>query len=163
MLYRYGKEFKLVQLRSEEIERLLQLIDVNAPIRNLVEPMFSGFSRQERRRRLVERCEADMFVCLKSIFASESFDDIILREYAHLEDMHQDIYRYVAAMENSGVRVHRQLLIRILGIPTSTIAAALENLTDIIHENAVDEKEGIYTWHTRHAVIAAIVTQYKFR
>ena len=103
-----------------------------------------------------------MFVCLKNIFASESFDDIILREYAALEPPLQDIYRYVAAMENSGVRVHRQLLIRLLRIPASTIAAALNNLTDIISEYTVDEKEGIYAWRARHGVIARIVTRYKF-
>ena len=161
-LYRYGKEFKLVQLSVEEIERLLQLVDVNAQIRGLVEATFSGFSRTERRRRLIDRCEADMFVCLRSIFASESFDDIILREYAGLESPLQDIYRHVAAMETSGVKVHRQLLIRLLRIPASTIAAALDNLTDIISEYSVDEKEGIYTWRTRHGVIADIVTRYKF-
>jgi hypothetical protein len=35
-LYRYGKEFKLIQLSLEEIERLLQLVDVNVQIRSLV-------------------------------------------------------------------------------------------------------------------------------
>ena len=69
-----------------------------------------------------------MFVCLRSIFASESFDDIILREYASLAPNLQDIYRYVAAMENAGVKVHRQLLIRLLNIPASTISSALDAL-----------------------------------
>jgi hypothetical protein len=161
-LYRHGKEFKLVQLSLDEIERLLQLVDVNAQIRNLVEATFSGFSRAERRRRLIDRCEADMFVCLRSIFASESFDDIILREYADLDPPLQDIYRHVAAMETAGVKVHRQLLIRLLRIPASTIAAALDRLTDIISEYSIDEKEGIYGWRARHGVIADIVTRYKF-
>ena len=161
-LYRHGKEFKLVQLSLEEIERLLQLVDINAPIRNLVEATFSGFSRAERRRRLIDRCEADMFVCLRAIFASESFDDIILREYADLDPPLQDIYRHVAAMETAGVKVHRQLLVRLLRIPASTIAAALDSLTDIISEYTIDEKEGIYGWRARHGVIADIVTRYKF-
>jgi hypothetical protein len=161
-LYRFGKEFKLVQLSLEEIERLLQLVDVNAQIRGLVESTFSGFNRAERRRRLIDRCEADMFVCLRAIFASENFDDIILREYADLEPPLQDIYRYVAAMETSGVKVHRQLLIRLLRIPASSVAAALANLTDIVSEFSIDEKEGIYTWRARHGVIADIITRYKF-
>jgi len=161
-LYRNGKEFKLVRLSGEEIERLLQLIDLVDPLRRLVEPMFSGFSRQERRRRLMDRCEADMFVCLKNIFASENFDDIILREYADLAPELQDIYRYVAAMETAGVRVHRQLLIRLLRIPAGSISAALERLTDIISEYEVNAKEGIYGWRTRHPVIAEIVTRFKF-
>lgn len=161
-LYRNGKEFALVRLSNEEIERLLQLVDISDPLRRLVEPMFSGFSRAERRRRLIDRCEADMFVCLKNIFASESFDDIILREYADLAPELQDVYRYVAAMETAGVRVHRQLLIRILRIPAQTIAAALDRLTDIVSEYDIEPKDGIFGWRTRHTVIAAIVTRFKF-
>lgn len=161
-LYNFGKEFRLSQLSGEEIERLLQLVDVNASIRNLIEPQFSGFSRAEKRVRLVDRCEADMFVCLRSIFASENFDDIILREYADLEPNLQDIYRYVAAMENAGVKVHRQLLIRLLNIPASAISSALNSLTDIISEYDVDEKDGIFAWRSRHYVIANIITRYKF-
>lgn len=161
-LYRNGQEFSLVRLSNEEIERLLQLVDISDPLRRLVEPMFSGFSRAERRRRLVDRCEADMFVCLKNIFASESFDDIILREYADLAIELQDVYRYVAAMETAGVKTHRQLLIRILRIPAHTISAALERLTDIITEYDIAPKDGIFGWRTRHAVIAAIVTRFKF-
>jgi hypothetical protein len=161
-LFKYGKEFRLSQLSSEEIDRLLQLADVNASIKKLIEPKFSGFSRTEKRVRLADRCEADMFVCLRSIFFSENFDDIILREYADLDLKYQQIYRYVAAMENAGVKVHRQLLIRLLNIPASSIASALDNLTDIITEYDVDSKEGIFAWRTRHSVIAGIVTRYKF-
>lgn len=161
-LYRYGKEWVLSQLRNEEIERLLQLVDTNDQVRPLVEPMFSGFSKHERRRRLVDRCEKDFFVCLKNIFATDSLDDIILREFASLGNADQEIYRYVAALENAGVRVHRQLVIRLLGIRADTISAMLGQLTDIIHEYDVDAKEGIYGWKTRHSVIAAIVTKYKF-
>ena len=161
-LYKFGKEFRLSQLSGEEIERLLQLVDVSASIRKLVEPQFSGFSKAERRVRLVDRCEADMFVCLRSIFASENFDDIILREYADLEPNLRDIYRYVAAMENAGVKVHRQLLIRLLNIPAMTISSALDGLTDIISEYDVNKKEGIFAWRTRHNVIANIIARYKF-
>jgi hypothetical protein len=161
-LYKYGKEFRLSQLSSEEIERLLQLVDINSSIKKLIEPQFNGFSRAEKRVRLADRCEADMFVCLRSIFASGNFDDIILREYAGLEPKYQDIYRYVAAMENAGVKVHRQLLVRLLNIPASSVASALDNLTDIVTEYDVDAKEWIFAWRTRHGVIASIVTRYKF-
>ncbi len=161
-LYKAGREFLIARLNQTEIESLLNLIDANRAVRDLVEQNFSGFSRQQRRRRLMDRCESDMFVCLKNIFASESFDDIILREYADLDQNLRDVYRYVAAMENAGIRVHRQLLVRILGIPLRTISALLDNLTDIIHETELSRREGIYAWDTRHAAIAAIVTKYKF-
>jgi hypothetical protein len=162
-LYKFGKEFRLSQLSSEEIERLLQLVDINASLKKLIETKFSGFSRAEKRVRLADRCEADMFVCLRNIFApSGNFDDIILSEYANLDPTLQDIYRYVSAMENAGVKVHRQLMVRLLNIPASSISSALDGLTDIITEYDVNEKQGIFAWRARHGVIANIVTRYKF-
>ncbi|MCK1677749.1 SIR2 family protein [Bradyrhizobium sp. 150] len=161
-LYKFGKEFRLSRLSGEEIERLLQLVDITPSIKKLIEPQFNGFSRAEKRLRLVDRCEADMFVCLRSIFASDNFDDIILREYADLAPPLQDIYRYVAALENAGVKVHRQLLIRLLHIPASSISAVLDGLTDIVTEYDVSTRESIYAWRARHAVIANIITRYKF-
>ena len=127
-----------------------------------VKSNFAGFSRPERRRRLTQRCEADMFVCLKNIFSSEKLDDIILREYATLHPALQDIYKIVAAMESAGVRVHRQLVIRLVGIPPMQIAALLAGLSDIIHEQTVDAREGIYAWRGRHRVIMDIIAQHKY-
>src|SRR5579862_5314930 len=161
-VYKHGKDFLLSQLNSQEIERLLNLVDAKTEIRVLVEPIFSGFSRYERRRRLVIRCESETFACLKNIFASEKFDDIILREYATLPAAAQEAYRHVAAMESAGVRVHRQLVIRLLGIAAASIGALLQDLTDIVSEYTINEKEGIYGWRGRHPVIVAIVSKYKF-
>lgn len=159
---RCGKDFWLSKLSGEEIDRLLNLIDRQPRIRELIEDSFSGFNRSERRRRLVHRCEADMFVCLKNIFASESFDDIILREFAGLDVVPQNIYKHVAAMETLGVRVHRQLAIRMLKITPSDIAALLTALDDIVEEYPVDKRHGIFGWKCRHGVISEIVTRYKF-
>ena len=161
-IYAHGKEFSLSQLTSQEIDRLLTLVETITPMRELVETGFSGFSRYEQRRRLVDRCEADMFVCLKNIFATEKFDDIILREYAGLAETEQNIYRFVAAMENAGIQVHRQLVIRLLGIESSGVSAALTSLAEIINEYDVNEKEGIFGWRVRHPVIAGIIAKYKF-
>ncbi|MHC2390839.1 hypothetical protein ACVMFA_009515 [Bradyrhizobium liaoningense] len=161
-LFKYGREWILSKLNNEEIERLLQLIDVNEQIRHLVEPVFSGFSRQERRRRLIDRCEKDFFVCLRNIFASETLDDIILREFAQLAPTDQDIYRYVAAMENAGIRVHRQLIVRLLTVPIAAIPAVLQNLLDVIHEEDENARQGIFIWKTRHSVIAGIIARFKF-
>lgn len=161
-LYKNGIELSLTSLSSNEIDRLLNLIDRTPDFVRLTEPSFSGFSRSERRRRLIDRCEADMFVCLKNIFASEKFDDIILREYASLPEEAQNIYKLVSAMENSGIRVHRQLVIRLLGIPANTIQALLVGLTDIISEYNISAREGIFVWRGRHSVIVSIIAKYKF-
>jgi len=161
-IYLSGPELSLSQLNGQEIDRLLSLVETVPAMRALVETGFGGFSRQEQRRRLVDRCEADMFVCLKNIFASEKFDDIILREFAGLESSEQEIYRYVAAMEHAGIRVHRQLVMRILGLQANGVAAALVRLAEIINEYTISEKEGVYGWRVRHPVIARIVAKYKF-
>lgn len=161
-IYKHGVEVSLSRLSKIEIDRLLSLVDRTPVFIKLTEPSFSGFSRSERKRRLEDRCESDMFVCLKNIFASEKFDDIILREYAGLPEELQNIYKLVAAMEHSGIRVHRQLVIRLLGIPAVTIQALLVNLTDIISEYNLSSREGIYVWRGRHSVIVGIIAKYKF-
>lgn len=160
--FRVGREFFLNRVDGDEIDRLLTLIEVRDPLRRLVEGQFSGFNRIERRRRLVERCSADMFVCLKNIFSSEKLDDIILREYALLDQPSRDIYRFVAALESAGVRVHRQLVIRLLGISADYVASTLQRLQDIIEEETQNAREGIYIWRGRHKVIMNIIAQHKY-
>ncbi len=161
-LFRTSRIYVLGLLQPNEIDCLLQLVDSSATIRALVEKTFSGFSRHERRRRLTERCASELFVCLKNIFASEKFDDIILREYADLDVACQEIYRFVAAAESAGIKVHRQLVMRLLGIRADDICVALQRLADIVHEYPISEKQGIYGWRSRHSVIAQIVARYKY-
>lgn len=161
-IYGSGSELILQQLTGQEIDGLLTLVESVPSVRSLVESGFGGFSRYEQRRRLVDRCEADMFVCLKNIFASEKFDDIILREFSGLGANEQDIYKLVAAMEHAGIRVHRQLVMRLISIQAGQVSATLSNLADIIHEYEVSAREGIYGWRVRHSVIAGIVSRYKF-
>ena len=115
-LFTHAVTYHLEKLDANEIDKLLRLINSNSQVASLVDTNFIAFSRGEQRRRLEDRCERDVFVCLKNIFASEKFDDIVLREYATLAPGYQEIYKIVAALESSGVRVHRQLIIRLLGI-----------------------------------------------
>ncbi|WP_350599204.1 SIR2 family protein [Pseudomonas sp. 65/3-MNA-CIBAN-0223] len=159
--FKFGAQKVLKGLDSSEVEELLTLVDTNPDLKPLVENSFSGFSRSERKRRLTVRCESDTFVCLKNIFASDKFDDIVLREFASLPEDYQEIYRLVAAMESSGINVHRQLVIRLLGIPSDQVMASLANLVDIIHEYTISAKDGTYGWKGRHPVITDIIAQYK--
>lgn len=160
-MFKYGNSVTLRKLNETEVENLLTLVETNHEIQPLLESSFSGFSRLERKRRLITKCESDTFVCLKNIFASEKFDDIVLREFAELEQNYRDIYRLVSAMESAGIKVHRQLIIRLLNIPAKNIQSSLANLTDIIHEYSISEREGIYGWKGRHPVITDIITKYK--
>ncbi len=160
-IFRYSKEYVLRTLDAFEVEELLKLVDTNLELKPLIENEFGGFSRTERKRRLISNCSSDTFVCLKNIFASEKFDDIVLREFATLKEEYRDIYRIVAAMESSGINVHRQLVVRLLGIPAENIAASLTHLVDIITEFTISERDGIYGWRGRHPVITDIIAQYK--
>lgn len=161
VFFRSGEHFHIKSLDSNEVESLLNLVDSCAELKPLVENSFAGFSRAERKRRLTVRCESDTFVCLKNVFGSEKFDDIILREFASLDGELQEIYKIVAAMESSGINVHRQLIVRVLGINAGSIGSILDKLTDIIREHVVSERQGIYGWKGRHSVIMDIVTKYK--
>ena len=161
-IYKNGKTFNISRLDNNEIDNLLSFIDSTPALQQIIEGSFSGFNRMERRRRLVDICEADMFVCMRNMFASESYDNIILREFNDLPSNHQDIYRLVSALETSGVRVHRQLIIRLLGIPMSAMMALLDSLTDIVLEYVIDERKHVYGWKGRHPVISGIVSKYKY-
>jgi hypothetical protein len=157
-----SEEYAFSRVSENEVNGLLDLVENVPEIKALVEGSFSGFTRSERRQRLINRCDADMFVCLKNIFSSEKIDDIVLREYAELKVGEQEVYRAVAAMESSGVRVHRQLVIRLLGIQSMAIAPMLAGLSDIVHEQTVSEREGIYAWRGRHPVIMGIIAEHKY-
>lgn len=162
-MFNKGEEFLVKKLSEFEIENLLNLVDTHPDLQPLVVNSFAGFSRTERKRRLTAKCESDTFVCLKNIFASEQFDDIVLREFADLEPELREIYRLVSAMESAGVNVHRQMVIRLLGIHALSVSASLSNLVDIIHEYTISEREGIYGWRGRHPVITDIITKYKMQ
>ncbi|MEG8043886.1 hypothetical protein QP164_14665 [Sphingomonas sp. LR59] len=162
ILTKRGVEHTLSKLNSQEIDRLIALVSSSNDISPLVEGTFAGFSFQEKRRRLEDRCEADAFVCIRNIFATEKFDDIILREYAQLSVADQEIYRLVAAMEHAGIRVHRQLVIRLTNVAADMVEVALKNLVDVISEYDVSTRFGVFGWKVRHGVIASIIAKYKY-
>jgi len=152
----------LSQLENVEINSLLNLAEHNTRISNLVHRSFKQLARQQRYHLLRQRCSSDMFVCLKNIFANESLDTILLQEYDDLEEPLQEYYRYVAALEAVGTRVHRQLIIRMLNVGPQHVQAVLLGLSGIVDEYDIDPDQGIYGWSTRHVVIARRIADYKF-
>lgn len=149
-------------LSSEDVDALLHLVDREERIRELMDTTFSSLSRDEQRRRLRVRCSADMYVCLKNVFGSDELDTILLREFATLADELRDIYRHVSALEAAGAKVHRQLILRVVGISGQDVSNSLARLDGIIDEFDVSPKEGLYGWCTRHKVIATTIARWKF-
>lgn len=149
-------------LEEPDIANLVALAGSRPQIRRLVDQSFASLSAAEQRQRLRQRCRADMFVCLKNIFLSEGLDQIILQEYAGLEDGLQDIYRLVSAIEATGAQAHRQWVMRLTGLESSAIPGLLNTLEGVVDEFDMNANEGIFGWSTRHPVIAQTVTKYKY-
>lgn len=160
--FKFAGPRRLEALTENELLSLIDLLDSSDEINRLVEPTFRNLSRADKALHLRRRCESDMFVCLKNMFGFENLDNILLREFSDLSMAHQDVYRHVAAMHAAGIEVHRQLVIRTLGIETSSLLSMYDSLDGLIHEEDHSATDGIYTWRTRHRTIAETLAAYKF-
>jgi len=157
-----GHVEEVSQLEEVEIERLVNLLDLKLEIRNLVENKFTIMNKRMQIYTLKRKCSADMYVALKHIFAFESLDTIILKEYSKLSEELQDIYRTVAALEASGTRVHRQLIIRLLNVKLEYLKGSLAVLEGLVDEYDISPQDGLYGWRTRHEVVAQTLTRFKY-
>lgn len=161
-LTKFGTIEKLSKLDQSEISSLLNLVQNKPKIAQLVDRSFRGFTYQEKKRRLTERCDRDFFVCMKNIFANDRIDLIVLKEFSSIPYDFQNIYKYICALESLGVVVHRQLVIRLLSIPVQDLRMILDNLEGLVDEYAIDKRNGIFGWRGRHPVISKIIADYKF-
>ncbi len=162
VVFTRGRSVNLSRLTDSEINSLINLVDSNPSIAALTHSGFRSLKRVQRFNDLKRKASADMFVCLKNIFAKDGLDTILLEEFDALDPDLQDYYRYVAALEAVGARVHRQLIIRMLNLPIDNVSSVLSRLDGIIDEYDISTRDGIYGWNTRHLVIARRITEYKF-
>lgn len=153
---------KLSLLTDNDIRSLVNLVDRQAEIRSLVEDRFLRLGYKDKVRRLRERCNSEMFVCLKNMFQTEYLDTILLQEFADLDADTRDVYRYVCAVQAMGGKVHRQLIMRLLGIQGSAISGLLDRLEGVVTEYTINSNRGLYGWTARHDVIAEIIAKAKF-
>lgn len=161
-IFSRGKIVELSRLVDADLHSLINLVEFNKNVADLVHSEFKHQNRGVQFSRLRERCSADMFVCLKNIFANDSLDRILLAEYDELDEVAQEHYRYIAALESVGMRVHRQLVMRMIGLRADQVAPVLAGLVGIVDEFDIKPRDGIYGWSTRHIVIARKITEYKF-
>ncbi|MHA7145368.1 SIR2 family NAD-dependent protein deacylase [Arthrobacter sp. TmT3-37] len=161
-LFARGSFLRLSVLARADLEELVALLDRRPEIKQLVEQRFLALGRAEKLARLRNKCSSEMFVCLKNIFANDNLDDILLQEYFSLSEESREVYRYVAAVQSLGGHVHRQLIVRLLGLSATGLDATLSHLEGIVFERSVDSRQGIYGWETRHDVIATIISRLKF-
>lgn len=160
--FSHGYVEDLRRLSESEMSAMCSLVLSNQAINRMTSKNFLILTQAKQLSMLKSKCSADMFVCLKYIFENESLDHILLREFKALEIRHQEVYRHVAALEAAGLRVHRQLIVRLLNIETEKLRGLLDGLEDIIEEGEYRKEIGVYLWATRHKVIAETITSYKF-
>ena len=160
--YSRGTHERLSRLADSDIRAMINLVDRKPEIRQLVEPDFLNLGHQDKVRRLRERCSSEMYVCLKNIFQTDQLDEILLKEFADLDSDAQDVYRYVAAVQAMGGKVHRQLVMRLLGLTANGLRNLLERMADVVAEYDIDVANGLYGWTARHDVIADVIATYKF-
>ena len=161
-LFSDSQTIVLSVLSHQELAGLLRIVTNTAELRQHVEPAFLQKKYHTQMRQLARRCSADMFVCLKSLFSSESLDDIILNEFAGLDQPYQDIYRLTCALEAAGSSPHRQMILRLSGLAPSMISGSLDVLEGLIHEAERSTSPGVFLWKSRHEVISNIVSTYKY-
>lgn len=161
-LFERGSYIRLSVLARADLEELVALLERRPEIKRLVEQSFLALGRGDKLARLRNKCSSEMFVCLKNIFANDNLDDILLQEYFSLSEDSRDVYRYVSAVQSLGGHVHRQLIVRLLGLSATGLDATLSHLEGIVFERSVDARQGIYGWETRHDVIATIISRLKF-
>ncbi|SDY98644.1 hypothetical protein SAMN05661080_05204 [Modestobacter sp. DSM 44400] len=157
-----GSLERVSHLTDGDISEVVNLVDREAEIRKLVESEFLNLGHRDKIKRLRDRCNSDMFVCLKNIFGSDRLDDILLKEFADLDQPSQDVYRHVSAIQAMGGRVHRQLIMRLLGLEAGGVQTLLGQMEEVVNEYDVDPQRGLYGWGARHDVIAQVIATYKY-
>jgi hypothetical protein len=157
-----GRTVELTTLEPPDISALVDLCADNAAITRLLRPEIRGMTRWQQRDAIQRGCRSDMFVALKYCFPGEDIDQIVLSEYASLGSISADVYKYVALIESAYGIPSRQLILECLGLSWENIADILRATTGIIKQTLTHRKDAIYSWTTRHPVIADIITKYKF-
>lgn len=150
------------RLSDSELSSLLTLVTVNHEVRSLVPPSFLDLNSAAQRTFLRRQCNSDIFICLRNIFSTSTFDSIVLREFNDLDGTLQDIYRMVAAIESIAGGSHRQLVMRTLGIEPTEIDSLLGQLDGLLTEATQSRVDGVFVWKTRHPEIADIITRFKY-
>lgn len=160
--FSHGTILGLSELTDPDIREMLRLVNNKQELRGLVTPEFIASSAEVQFRELKNKCSADMFVCLKNVFARESLDVILLREVKEMTDEQRDAYTLVCLLQAALESVHRQMILRLTGMDSDRVVSLLNELKDVVNEYDVSVQDGIYGWHTRHLLISQIVSQYQF-
>jgi len=162
VLTRLGTETKLQRLDEGEIDSLVQLIRSNDDIRSLLDPVSQNMTRDQQIQLVKNKSAADMFVALKYLFATSGLDQIVLAEFAGLEDDVQEIYKVAALLEATYASAPRQVVLEVLDLAWSDIATILNRTKGVLHQKEVNRRDGLYVWRTRHPVIAQVISRFKY-
>lgn len=166
-LFSETQTVELGLMSGAELKRMRDLLTTQRDLKALLPQHFASQTPLSQVEYLRRRCSADMFVCLKALTDSKTLDDIILREYADIDDGYQQLYRLTAALEASGAIPHRQMVLRLSHVSSSMVNASLDVLQGLVDEfeappDSRGNDLGVFFWKTRHQVIAQIIARYKY-
>ena len=161
-LKRFGRDQTLSTLTGRDVEKLVELCRAEKSIRELIQPKFAALSKADQISAVIDVCSADMFVALKYCFPGQEVDRIILEEFAELPELSGEVYKCVALLQASHGTPSRQIVMDVLGVTWAEIDTVLGTTQGILNQKLVDRRDGLYSWSTRHKVIAEIIAFYKF-
>jgi energy-coupling factor transporter ATP-binding protein EcfA2 len=161
-LQKHGWSATLSTLSAEDVTNLVQLCRSVPDIKALLQPNFANSSAKSQIEAVTRVCKADMFVALKYCFPGDTVDRIILEEFAGLPEVVAEAYKCVSLLEASHGIPARQLVMEVMGISWDEIDAIVKSAQGILNQYLVEHRDGIYSWNTRHKVVAEIITYYKF-
>jgi len=157
-----GGPISLSSLSDAELQSMMQLATEQPSLSRLLDKYFSKVRPENKLGVIRARTEKDMFLALRLLFENESIDNILLSEFDRLTEDSQYIYELVSGLQAAGLTVHRQLALRIMNVPASSVGDSLRELEGLVFEREVSPRDGLFVWETRHPRIAEILSTYKF-
>lgn len=170
-LVKHAAVHDLSRLTPADIDSVASHVRSRPRLASILTPAAQPLTHREIRDLIRSKATSDLFVSLKYLFERKSLDEIILKEFDQLGREQpsgfpvdiRGLYEMVCFLETIGVHVHRQMVLRLVGLEAGLIAEALKLLDGIVFEQERDALvEGIYIWRTRHPRIARIIAESKF-
>ena len=148
-------EYEIRYLSMREIEQLLTLLETHKALGTL-----STLSRPEQVAALSEKAGRQLLVALYEATFGESFADILVDEFNHVEPFDaQRLYLTVCVLNRLKVPVRAGVIARIHGIPFSEFKSRLFFPLEHVVFTEPDPVTRDFVYRARHTQIADIVFQ----
>lgn len=147
------KEFKLRNLNTKEIDKLIDLLGKNSSLGYL-----EDLPLDKQREMLTQHAGRQLLVALHEATFGKPFGDIIQDEYNSITPLRaQSLYLTVCIFHRLGVPIRAGLISRIHQIPFTMFEEDLFNPLESVVFTYFDQRIQDHVYHSRHPHIAEIV------